>query len=127
MRAIRPMPEHRHYADGLINIGGWWAVNGLQGVPVSAYAQSVSPPTLPTNPFSSSSQSPAYHQSGLLVCLVGGVIATCVASIKDILLHPYLDHPFLLLPDGALRRLLQSARPLRLVAESSCEWDCVAI
>ena len=51
MRAIRPMPEHRHYADGLINIGGWWAVNGLQGVPVSAYAQSVSPPTLPTNPF----------------------------------------------------------------------------
>ena len=46
MRAIRPMPEHRHYADGLINIGGWWAVNGLQGVPVSAYAQSVSPPTL---------------------------------------------------------------------------------
>lgn len=52
MRAIRPMPEHRHYADGLINIGGWWAVNGLQGVPVSAYAQSVSPPTLPNNPLS---------------------------------------------------------------------------
>ena len=123
MRAIRPMPEHRHYADGLINIGGWWAVNGLQGVPVSAYAQSVSPPTLPTNPFILVT----ITISSLLVCLVGGVIATCVASIKDILLHPYLDHPFLLLPDKALRRPLQGAGALRLVAESSCEWDCVAI
>ena len=122
MRAIRPMPEHRHYADGLINIGGWWAVNGLQGVPVSAYAQSVSPPTL-NPPFLIITT----ITSSFLVCLVGGVIATCVASIKDILLHPYLDHPFLLLPDGALRRPLQSARALRLVAESSCEWDCVAI
>ena len=126
MRAIRPMPGHRHYADGLINIGGWWAVNGLQGVPVSAYAQSVSPPTLRNNPPFSSSQSP-YPRSGLLVRLVGGVIATCVASIKDILLQPYLDHPFLLLPDKALRRPVQGARAGRLVAESSCEWDCVSI
>lgn len=53
MCAIRPMPEDRHYADGLINIGGWWAVNGLRGVPVSDYAQSVLPPTLAKD-FSSS-------------------------------------------------------------------------
>ena len=122
MRAIRPMPEHRHYADGLINIGGWWAVNGLQGVPVSAYAQSVSPPTL-NQPFLIIS----IITSSVLVCLVGGVIATCVASIKDILLQSYLDHLFLLPPDMALRRPLQGARAPRLVAESSCEWNGVAI
>ena len=58
MRAIRPMPEHRHYADGLINIGDWWAGNGLRGVPVSAYAQSVSPPTLQNLAFSSQSSYP---------------------------------------------------------------------
>ena len=67
MRAIRPMPEHRHYADGLINIGGWWAVNGLQGVPVSAYAQSVSPPTRSTP-----SHHHNHHGSSVLVCLVDG-------------------------------------------------------